>query len=216
MQQQIRAQKVCSLTLRSIIRAAEWGRRWRTPPFSLPLSLSPRFYSAGFYRCEKPKTSETYWFSFQPCHYAFFTVSLPLSNTVPALSSSCTITILDIWGSSEAFYFLLLLLLRSPLVLSDCWYFPSGHTLLSPPACGCCSITLCIVWQRLEAALSRLHRGSHTHTYTHTHTLCGLAPRALASVISVDIFVSSLTCHSEIKLHCWCFIWIRAVSHCHH
>lgn len=79
MQQQIRAQKVCSLTLRSIIQAAEWGRQRCTPPFlSLPLSLSPSFYSAGFffYCCEKLRTSEIYWFFFYHYAYCFSTCTL--------------------------------------------------------------------------------------------------------------------------------------------
>lgn len=150
--------KVCSLMLRSIIQAAEWGETAAAPP-PPSLSLSPRFYSAGFLLLWK---AEHKW--------NLLIFLLALSLCIPYCislqhSSTCSPLILHHHSSSERLLLLLLLLLvapfRSPPVLSDC-----------------CSITPCIVWQTLETTLSQLHRGTHTHTRIHTEQTC---PWAFAS-----------------------------------
>lgn len=104
-------------------------------------------------------------FPFSIHHYTFLTVSLPLSPIQYLKFPHPTPSQFSIFEAPERLFVPLVAPFRSPLVLSDCWHCPSGHTLLYGR-----SIPSCIVWQILGAALSRLHRGSHTRTRTDTHS----------------------------------------------
>ena len=143
------------------MRAAEWGRQRRTPPSRslfhfLQGSIVPDFTAA--------KKAEHEW----NLLIQLLALSLSTLCSISVQCGTCTVLILHHHSSRQAPERLLRPLvarLQSRPVLSGLWHFPSGHTLLCPPACHYCCIAPCIVWCLAEAS-SQLHL-----THTHTHTL---------------------------------------------
>lgn len=143
------------------MRAAEWGRQRRTPPFRslfhfLQGSIVPDFTAV--------KKAERKW----NLLIQLLALSLSILYRISVRRGTCTLLILHPHSSRQAPERLsrpLVARLQSRLVLSALWHFPSGHTVLCPPACHYCCIAPCIVWCLAEA-WSQLHL---------THTLSRLA-----------------------------------------
>lgn len=135
------------------------------PSLSLRLSLSPRFYSARFYCCEK---AERKW----NLLIQLLALSLSILCSISVQYGTCTLLILHPHSSQQAPERLLRPLvarLQSRLVLSALWHFPSGHTVLCPPACHYCCIAPCIVWCLAEA-WSQLHLTHKLSRLAHWHS----------------------------------------------
>ena len=117
-QQQIRAQKVCSLTLRSITRMAEWGRQSCTPPFPSIFDFLQGSTAVRRWRQEK---------------LIDFPFSILIMHSLLYLYSSLqygtsTSPILAHHSSRYLRLFVPLVApFRSQLVLSDHLHFPLGH-----------------------------------------------------------------------------------------